>query len=313
MRILVIGGCGFIGSHVVDLLLAAGHKVTVLDRYPERFRIGCPGATYVFFDYGDKEQLETLLAESTMDAVVHLVSTTIPQSSNEDPLFDIQSNLVQSLVLFDLCIKHKIKKIIFLSSGGTVYGTPLSSPMDEQHPTLPQCSYGITKLAIENYLYLYHLLHGLDYTVLRVSNPYGTRQDPHRKQGAPAVFMHKMLVDEVITIWGDGSIVRDYVYVSDVAKACLAAIASSYVGVCNIGSGLGLSLKELLYQLQEVTGRSPTIDWHSSRNFDVPTMVLDCSKADRELGWRPRVEMRAGLAEMRDWMSRDLLGQSREP
>jgi len=183
-----------------------------------------------------------------------------------------------------------------------VYGVPQVSPVPETHPTSPMCSYGITKLAIENYLHLFYLLHGLEYVVLRVSNPYGARQDPHRKQGAVAVFMYKILKDESINVWGDGTVVRDFVHVSDVALACLAAAESQYVGMCNVGSSTGLSINQLIEEIQEVTGKMAEVHRLASRNFDVPEIVLDCSLIERKLFWRPKTSLQSGLVDMKNWM-----------
>jgi UDP-glucose 4-epimerase len=239
---------------------------------------------------------------SGIEVVIHLVSSTTPQSSNDDPIFDVQTNLVETVALFEMCVKHRVRKVVFISSGGTVYGIPQITPVPESHPTLPLCSYGITKLAIENYLQLYHVLHGLEYTVLRVSNPYGARQDPHRKQGAVAVFMHKILKDESINVWGDGSVVRDFIHVSDVARACTAATESQFIGICNVGSGHGLSIKQLINELEMVTGKTGNIVWLESRNFDVPEVVLDCSRIGKELSWRPQIDLKSGLVDMQRWM-----------
>lgn len=309
MRVLVLGGCGFIGSHVVDDLLVANHEVVVFDRYPERFRLPLPNVTYYQADFGNRGELEVVLA-SGIEVVIHLVSSTTPQSSNEDPIFDVQTNLVETVALFEMCVKHRVRKVVFISSGGTVYGVPQITPVPESHPTLPLCSYGITKLAMENYLHLYHVLHGLEYTVLRVSNPYGARQDPHRKQGAVAVFMHKILKDESINVWGDGSVVRDFIHVSDVARACTAAAESQFIGTCNVGSGHGLSIKQLISELQMVTGKAGNIVWLESRNFDVPEVVLDCSRIAKELSWHPQVELKHGLVDMQKWMNGLIISHS---
>lgn len=301
MRVLVLGGCGFIGSHVVDDLILSEHEILVFDRYPERFRSPLPNVTYFQADFGNRGELEEVLA-SGIEVVIHLVSSTTPQSSNDDPIFDVQTNLVETVALLEMCVKHHVRKVVFISSGGTVYGVPQITPVPETHPTLPLCSYGITKLAIENYLHLYHVLHGLEYTVLRVSNPYGARQDPHRKQGAVAVFMHKILKDESISVWGDGSVIRDFIHVSDVARACTSATESQFIGTCNVGSGHGLSIKQLISALQNVTGKTGNIVWLESRNFDVPEVVLDCSRIEKELSWRPQIDLKSGLVEMQRWM-----------
>lgn len=313
MKILVLGGNGFIGSHVIDEIIASGHEAIVMDRYPESFRAPHPDVVYYKSDFGNLGELESVLDAGRYDVVIHLVSSTTPQSSNDDPIFDVQTNLVESIALLGICVKHKVRKVVFISSGGTVYGVPQISPVTESHPTLPQCSYGITKLAIENYLHLYYLLHGLEYVVLRVSNPYGTRQDPHRKQGAVAVFMYKMLIGEDITVWGNGSVVRDFVHVSDVARACLAAAESPFIGTCNVGSGTGLSVRQLIATLQEVTGKIANVNWLESRAFDVPEIVLDCSRAERELSWHPKIELISGLTDMKKWMAENILISTNSP
>jgi len=302
MRILVLGGSGFLGSHVVDQLCADGHKVVVLDRYSESFRSLLHGVEFCQADFGNRGELENVLSRG-IDVVVHLVSSTIPKSSNEDPIFDVQSNLVESIALFEMCVRHSVRKVIFVSSGGTVYGVPEVIPVTEKHPTNPLCSYGITKLAIENYLFLFNKLHGLEYNVLRVSNPYGERQDPRRRQGAVAVFMYKILMNEEITVWGNGSVVRDYLHVSDVAQACKLSVESDRSGVFNVGSGIGLSIKQLLAVLEDALGKKAKVTWLPIRGLDVPEIVLDCSKIRNELFWKPCIDLNEGLVKTRVWMS----------
>lgn len=302
MRVLVLGGSGFLGSHVVDELVVAGHSVMSLDRYPERFRQMPKTVQFFQSDFGNRGELEDVLRQG-VDVLVHLVSSTIPQTSNEDPVFDVQSNLVESIALFELCVKHNVSKVVYVSSGGTVYGVPKTQGrISEDHSTLPLCSYGIVKLAVEHYLQLFHSLYGLRYHVLRLSNPYGARQDPSRKQGAAAVFVYKMLKEKTINIWGDGKIVRDFIHASDFARACLAAVESEDVGVVNIGSGTGLSIKELLSVTEEITGKSAKVNWLPSRGFDVPRVVLDCTRARDQLHWEATVGIEPGLVEMKTWM-----------
>lgn len=302
MRILVLGGCGFVGSHVVDELSALGHMVVVFDRYSERFRPPLPNVEFCQADFGNRGELGRVLA-SGIDIVVHLVSSTIPQSSNDDPIFDVQSNLIESIALFEMCVKYSVRKIIFVSSGGTVYGIPEVIPVTERHLTNPLCSYGITKLAIEHYLFLFNKLYGLQYNVLRVSNPYGVRQDPRRMQGVIAVFMYKMLKDEEIAVWGDGSVVRDYVHVVDVAHACSLSILSDHSGVFNVGSEIGVSLKYLLVILEDVLGKKAKVVWLPGRGLDVPEIVLDCSSIRDVMSWQPRIDLSVGLVKMKEWMS----------
>jgi UDP-glucose 4-epimerase len=301
MRVLVLGGSGFLGSHIVDAFHSSGHDVTVFDRHPERFRSQLSGIHFCQAEFGNRGELQAVLSKG-FDIVIHLISSTLPQSSNEDPIFDVQSNLVESIALFELCVKYSVRKVVYFSSGGTVYGIPESIPVTERHSTQPLCSYGITKRAIEDYLYLFQSLYGLQYDVLRVANPYGVRQDPFRMQGVISIFLYKYLNDEEITIWGDGSIVRDYVSAVDVARACLLSAHSKKSGTFNVGSGVGLSLIDLLEILADVVGSKPNVKFLPSRNLDVPKIVLDCSHIYNELAWKPKTVLSEEILEMSKWI-----------
>ena len=195
------------------------------------------------------------------------------------------------------------RRVVFVSSGGTVYGVPKSVPIREDHATDPICSYGITKLAIEKYLHLYRELHGLESVVLRLANPYGERQRTHASQGAIAVFLGKALRGEPIEIWGDGSVVRDYIHISDVTRALL--LAMDHAGsnrLFNIGSGLGASLNEVLEAIESATGVAPERHYLDGRPFDVPRSVLCIERAERELGWRPHIGLKEGIARTAAWL-----------
>lgn len=300
MRVLLIGGSGFIGSHVADALLASGVNVTVFDRSEERYRRKPPGLTYIRGELGNRGELESTLA-SGMDAVVHLVSSTTPKTSNDDPIFDVQMNLVESIALLDSCVKHRVKKLVFISSGGTVYGVPQELPIPETHPTNPICSYGIVKLAIEKYIQLYNALHGLQFVILRVSNPYGIRQDPFAAQGVISVFMGELLRGLPLEIWGDGTVVRDFVHIHDVAQLCRKALFQDVQGIFNAGSGSGTSLRQLLEVMALQLRMTPEIQWKQPRAFDVPAVVLNVRKAEEVLGWRPYVTMEEGFQELAEW------------
>lgn len=304
-RCLVLGGRGFIGSHLVDALLAQGFQVRCFDR-PGAELLGESHISNPNFELleGDiSSQLNLIEAVQDCELCFHLISTTLPNSSNLDPVFDVQSNLIGTLQLIGQGVKSRLKKIVFVSSGGTVYGNPLEIPIPESHPTNPTCSYGITKLAIEKYLALYHLLHGLDYTVLRIANPFGDRQRLNANQGAVAVFFGKLLRGEQVDIWGDGSVVRDYIYIADVIDALLAA--ANYQGsehVFNIGSGEGHSLNQVLEMIEQVAGRSACRRYMTARTFDVPVSVLNIQKATQLLGWQPKTGFLEGLIRFNTWI-----------
>ena len=221
MKSLVLGGHGFIGTHLVDALLEKGCFVRIYDRSPNRFRTSPPDAEYMEGELGNHGLIQE--AVEGMEVVYHFVSTTLPKTSNDDPVYDVRSNLIDTLQLLEGCVQAGVRKVIFISSGGTVYGLPQTVPITEDHPTSPITSYGIVKLAVEKYLDLFQHLYGLDYTVLRVSNPYGPYQNPSGQQGAIAVFLHRLYTGQPITIWGDGRVVRDYLYVADLVEALVLA------------------------------------------------------------------------------------------
>ena len=302
--ILVLGGAGFIGSHLAARLLEAGHRVRVFDRPRldtlEQIarRAALEIRTGDFLNPGDVER-----ALAGIEVVFHLISTTMPKSSNDNPAYDVETNVLATLRLLEQCRRLKVRKIVFVSSGGTVYGIPAGVPIPETHPTEPICSYGIHKLMIEKYLRLSHFLHGLDYCILRPSNLYGERQRTDTAQGAVAVFLERALSGAAIQVWGDGSVVRDYLYVGDAAEAFLRAL--DYDGpqrIFNIGAGAGTSLNELLQEIRALVGRPLNVEHTPPRSLDVPVNVLDCSLAERVLGWKARTPLAQGLRRTLDWM-----------
>lgn len=310
MRVAVLGGGGFIGSAIVDRLLQDDHHLRILERprvEPYRSFLPSEGVEWLTGDLMNAHDAAAAIAD--VDVVLHLVSTTIPASSKDDPVFDIMSNLVSSVQLLNLMVAGNVRKIVFISSGGTVYGKPIYLPIDEKHPTDPCVPYGITKLAIEKYSLMFQQIYGMQATILRVTNPFGTRQRPETGQGAICTFLSRALQGRPVEIWGDGSVVRDYLYVSDVAEAFACAVG--YDGersVFNISSGVGVSLDEVIGLVEQVIGRQVVREYRAGRPFDVPVSILDNSLARQELGWEPRVGLADGIARTADWM-REVLGQ----
>lgn len=303
MRVLITGGNGFIGSHLVDRALGEGWEVRVHDIADERFRSRKKGVDYLLGDFQTEGVPHEMVAD--VDVVFHLACTTIHQSSNDNPIYDIESNLVETVRLLQRCVEAKVTKFVFLSSGGTVYGIPLELPIKESHPANPICSYGIHKLAIEKYLGMFRHLYGLDYVVLRPSNPYGERQDFRKKQGAVSVFLGNIARNEPITIWGDGEIVRDYFHVEDLAQACVdAATTDVQRRILNIGSGTGTSLNELVSRIEAVLGVRAKVNRNpaSARPFDVPELRLDISEAKQVLSWKPKVSLDQGILRTWRWV-----------
>lgn len=300
MNALVIGGSGFIGSHLVDALIARGHSVRVFDRAPERFRSLPEGAEYVAGEFDDADALKGAL--EGVEIVLHLLSTTVPSTSNLDPVADIQGNLVNSVRLLELMREADIKRLVFLSSGGTVYGIPEMDPVSEDHPLKPISSYGIVKSTIEQYLHMEHHLHGLDYTVLRASNPYGPRQGDGGIQGVIGTYLWNFAKNEPLQLWGDGSVVRDFIYVEDLADLCVRSIERNVVGCFNAGSGVGHSIREIISQISEVVGTDIQPVVKPGRGLDVPRVVLDIAKAREAFDWKPQTSLRDGIEASWRWV-----------
>ncbi|RPI02448.1 MAG: NAD-dependent epimerase/dehydratase family protein, partial [Zetaproteobacteria bacterium] len=235
-------------------------------------------------------------------AVVHMAWTTIPATSNADPGADAEDNVLGSIRLWEACAARRVGRVIFLSSGGTVYGNAQRIPIREDDPTEPICAYGVSKLAAEKYLGLFHGLHGLDHVVLRPGNAYGPGQDPGRGQSAATVFAYRAFRNEPITIWGDGSATRDLLYVEDLADAVVRALAydpgADGPRVFNVGTGRGTSLKELAEVVGLAAGRVPQVRYAPGRATDVTANVLDASRLRERTGWEPRVALAEGIARM---------------
>lgn len=312
LRVLLTGGGGFIGSHVADELLARGCEVVILGHASDRTRSLGKDVTFIQGQVGDRALLEQAFSRG-IDRVVHLACSTVPGTSNADTMFDVRSNLVESLELFECCVRYKVAKVILASSGGTVYGIPRQLPIPEESPTNPICSYGIVKLALEKYLDLYQHLHGLKYVVLRISNPYGTRQDPNGVQGVIAVFAAKMLQHKPLTLWGSGDTIRDFIHVRDLARLFYMAVVSTEQGIFNAGSGVGVSIKELIALMSSELGVMPNIVRLPSRKCDVPATVLSCRKAKQTFGWEPRITMQQGIREVGAWLSSGILPATQTP
>lgn len=296
MEYLILGGNGFIGSYIVDEVLAKGHNVTVLDIGPEKYREPLPGVKYIFGNIDNHQLLkETFLNK---DILIHSVSTTSPFSSNQNIEYDIQSNLINAINIFKIAAVSKVKRIVYLSSGGAIYGEPTSIPITENHDTNPISSYGITKLAIEKYLKYFSLNFDIEYNIIRPSNPYGPRQNPFSNQGVISVFLGKVLRGETIEIWGDGNIAKDYIFISDLASAIYNASISKKVSeIYNIGSSTFISLNDIIDVIKKVTGKNIEVKHINSNKFDVQKVCLDIEKAKKDLLFEQKIELLDGISE----------------
>jgi UDP-glucose 4-epimerase len=289
------------GVHLVDRLLESGRSVRIYDRSPNRFRAVPRGvAEYIEGQLGDYELIRE--AVEGVEVVYHLACTTVPSTSNDDLIYDVHSNLIDTIQLLEACVEFGVRKVVFASSVA-VYGLPNALPIAEDHPTNPISSYGVAKLAIEKYLELFRYLYGLDYLALRISNPYGPYQNPMSQQGVVGMFLHRVYNGEPLTVWGDGSALRDYLYISDLVEALeRAAEAESQERVLNVGSGRGTSLNELLQLIAGTVGVQPAVEYLPVRAVDIPASVLNVSRVRAELGWSPKTEVAEGVATAWGWI-----------
>lgn len=302
LRYLIFGGMGFMGFNLTRELIQEGHEIIVFDRVClEERKIG--GCQYVVDEFKNLKEHPEIFRQ--IDGVYHLVHSTTPKTSNDDPIYDIESNVIGTIQLLDLCISNGIKKLIFISSGGTVYGIPQYLPIREIHPTNPICSYGISKLTIEKYLELYSVLYGLEYVIVRLSNPYGPYQS-NRAQGIIGVLIDKIFSSRNIEIWGDGSIVRDYIYIRDVIDVFKILMTNSNENkIYNVGSGRGQSIKDLVNMVQQITGKNFNITYKDNRAFDVSSNILDIGRITQEYSWQPCYDIESGIRDFILWKQRE--------
>ncbi|MGD1994429.1 MAG: NAD-dependent epimerase/dehydratase family protein [Anaerolineae bacterium] len=295
MRILVTGGAGFIGSHVVDAYIEAGHRVVVVDDLSSGSRANLnPAVTFYELDIRQPELREIFAAEQP-DVVNHHAAQIDVRRSVSEPAFDADVNVLGSINLLECACAVGLPKVIYISSGGAIYGEPERLPCDEAHPVHPLSPYGVSKYAVEQYLHTYRESYGLDYTVLRYANVYGPRQDPHGEAGVVAIFSDQMLADERPTIYGSGEQARDFVYVADCARANLLALNQGSGRAYNLGTGRATSINALAALLKETTGYQGSVAHGPAKSGEVFCITLDAGRAWEELGWRPEVTLNEGL------------------
>jgi UDP-glucose 4-epimerase len=299
MRCCLIGGSGFIGSHLAPLLAASGRELTVVGRNAAPTRKLPLGAKYVCGDYGDPQLLRKLISQT--DEVVDLAYATVPQTSFADPIFDLQANLPPSVSMLRSAAEAGLRLVVLISSGGTVYGVARSLPIKEEHPTDPISPYGITKLTIEKYGLMFHLLTGLPVVIVRPGNAFGPGQIPEAGQGFIATAIARVLSNREVTIYGQEGTIRDYVHVTDIARGIASALEYGQPGCCyNIGTGIGksnLDVMRAIEPLASTRGRRIELRVDERRGFDVPANILDSARLREASGWTPRVPFETGIEE----------------
>lgn len=298
MKILITGGAGFIGSNIADALIAAKHKVVVLDNLSSGKKSNVNSKVKFYWsDITDKKAVDDIFKKEMLDAVIHNAAQIDVRKSVEDPAYDAGVNILGSLNVLDACVKNNVKKIIFASSGGTIYGECKTKAPDENAFPNPLSPYGIAKYSVENYIRFFSAIHGLKYTILRYANVYGPRQDPKGEAGVVAIFTGKMLNGEPVTVYGDGKQMRDYVYVADVVNANLKALSKGDNMTINIGTQKTTSVNELVKLMSAAANYSQKAVYKPARDGELFKSFLNNAKAKKDLGWRPKVNMKDGIKE----------------
>ena len=296
LKVLVTGGAGFIGSHIVDRLLNEGYEVVIIDDLSSGVEKNInKNAKFYKLDIKNPD-LESVFKNERPDYINHLAAQKDVRVSVSDPVYDAGINVLGTINILQNCVKYGVKKIVFASTGGAIYGEQDFFPAPETHPARPISPYGITKLCAEHYMFYYKTVHGLDYASLRYSNVYGPRQDPHGEAGVVAIFIQKMLNGSQPVINGDGGQTRDFVYVEDVANANILAIRSKTSdNIFNIGTGVETSINRVFNYLRDII--DPSIDeiHGPSKQGEQRRSVIECSKAKNILHWEPKVSLANGL------------------
>ena len=300
MNFLLIGGNGFIGSHLIDILIKNNHKVRVYDLYMEKYRAPLHKVDYRIHSIDDLSALYEAMIN--IDIVFHLASSSVPSTSNQNPILDVQGNLITSLNILNTAVRAKIKKIIYFSSGGAVYGNT-NELINENFQLNPISSYGIIKSTVEKYFLLYSKMHNIDTIIFRPSNPYGPRQGHFISQGVISTFLKKISNSEPLNVFGDGSNLKDYIFVEDLVHLCYNISIKEKSGIFNIGTGIGTSINKIIEVIKGVTNFNPKVEYNESKNYDVQQFILDISKAQKVVGNYNFLDLQYGILKTWIWIN----------
>lgn len=306
MNVILLGAAGFIGTNlVIQLSRSIDDTITIVDRDKRYFKpiesLGLSRVKTIISDLSSDTNYEELV--SGQDVVYHLISTTVPSTSNQYIAEELKANVILSANLLEACVKQSVKKIIFISSGGTVYGKESRCPLDENTPTNPITSYGIQKITIEKLLYLYNYLYGLDYRIIRLSNPYGPFQRPNGIIGAVTTFTYKALRGEEIIVYGDGSVIRDFIYIDDAIRGIKSIVEeNACYHTFNLGCGYGTSIKQVIETIRLSLGIDVNVKYTESRSVDVPVNYLDINRFETTYGKLNPISLDEGIRKTADFM-----------
>ncbi|MDD5489253.1 MAG: NAD-dependent epimerase/dehydratase family protein [Candidatus Moranbacteria bacterium] len=303
MKILVTGGAGFIGSHLVEALVEKKHRVFVVDNLSSGFKKNVnPKAKFFRADLTNHKKIEVIIKKEKPEIIFHLAAQIDVRKSVADPVFDARSNILASVNLVNLAHQYKVKKFIFSSTGGAIYGDTESRPTGEKEPEWPLSPYGIAKLTIDKFLFYYHEVHGLNFVSLRYGNVYGPRQNPHGEAGVVAIFLNKMLNGDQPIINGSGKQTRDYVYVGDVVNANLLAFKNfKKSGIYNVGTGKETDVNQLFREINRHFGKKFKESHGPAKMGEQKTSCLSFAKIRKDFGWTPSVNFDTGIKKTFEW------------
>jgi UDP-glucose 4-epimerase len=311
MKVLISGGAGFVGSHVCDRLAQEGHELVILDDLSTgRVEQVHPAARFYQMEL-DSPWMGELFAVERPEAVVHLAAQASVQRSVADPVFDARVNVLGTIALLQASVRHEVRRFLFASSGGAIYGEATVVPTPEDYPATPVSPYGASKLSAEVMLTTFRTMSGLSWAALRYGNVYGPRQDPHGEAGVVAIFSRRLLAGTEATITGDGQQTRDFVYVADVAEANALALHSPAVGAFNVGTGTETSINEIFRLLKDLTGSRQAERHGPPKPGEQRRSAVDPARIGREIGWRPKTALREGLESTVAYFRTELAGAAR--
>jgi UDP-glucose 4-epimerase len=297
LKILITGGAGFIGSHIADAFISSGHSVVVLDNLSSgKIQNLNPAVVFIEGDIRDKNLINRIFNEHRFDVINHHAAQMDVRKSVEDPIFDAETNIIGSLNLLEASVKYSIKRFIFASTGGAIYGEQEYYPADEVHPTAPESPYGVAKRSLELYLHYYRKVYGLEHTIFRYANVYGPRQDPHGEAGVVSIFMNALIEGRQSTIFGKGAQTRDYVFVSDVVRAHLLALEKSTGSeTFNVSTGIETSVNDIFGTIAAVLSKDEKAKYADARKGELERSVCSYKKIEQYFGWKPEVKLQDGL------------------